>query len=200
MKADLKNTAEEDKKRNWTTEGLAKFGDILRNNTDDLAALANNIISNLVKYIGANQGGLFVINDHNTNEVFLELIACYAWEKKKFIEKKVQKSEGLVGQVWQEGELIYITDIPQDFIKITSGLGGANPNSILVVPLKVNEETYGVIELASFQKFEQYQIDFMTKLAESIASTLAAAKTNERTKFLLEQSQQQTEEMRAQEE
>ena len=95
---------------------------------------------------------------------------------------------------------MYITDVPEDFVNITSGLGGATPNAFLIVPLTVNDETFGVIEIASFNLFEQYHIDFVNKLAESIASTLSNAKTNERTKVLLEQSQQQTEEMRAQEE
>jgi transcriptional regulator with GAF, ATPase, and Fis domain len=96
--------------------------------------------------------------------------------------------------------VIYITDVPQNYVSITSGLGGVNPSSVLIVPLTVNDITYGVIELASFNLFPTFQIEFIKKLAESIASTLSGAKTNERTKFLLEQSQQQAEEMRAQEE
>jgi len=200
MKNDLKHTAEEDKKRNWATEGMAKFGDILRANNEGLDKLADNIISNMVKYLGANQGGLFLVNDNDPNDKHLNLIACYAWNKKKYINMRVDMGEGLVGQAWQENDMLYITEVPENFVRITSGLGDANPKSFLIVPLTMNDETYGVIEIASFGDFADYQKEFVKKLAESIASTLATAKTNERTKQLLEQSQQQTEEMRAQEE
>ena len=200
MRSSLIKVAEDEKKRNWATEGLAKFGDILRGNNDGLEVLADNIISGLVKYMNANQGGLFIVNDNNRNDVHLELIACYAWNKKKYLHMRIEEGDGLVGQAWQENDTLYITDVPENFAKITSGLGDANPNSFLIVPLTVNDETFGVIEMASFNLFEQYEIDFVNKLAESIASTLSTAKTNERTKILLEQSQQQTEEMRAQEE
>lgn len=200
MRVNLIKVAEDEKKRNWATEGLAKFGDILRANNEGLETLADNIISNLVKYLSANQGGLFVVNDGNPADKYLELMACYAWNKKKYLHMRIEEGEGLVGQCWQENDTLYITDVPKDFVNITSGLGDANPNSFLIVPLSVNDEIFGVIEVASFNFFEDYQIEFVNKLAESIASTLSTAKTNERTKILLEQSQQQTEEMRAQEE
>lgn len=200
MRLNLQNVKEADQKRSWATEGLAKFGDILRSNNDGLAALSDNIISNLVKYLGANQGALYVVNDTNPNDRYLEMVACYAWNKKKFINQRIDQGEGLVGQAWQENDVLLITDVPQDFVKISSGLGDANPNCFLIIPLSVNDETFGVIEMASFKVIEEYQIEFVKKLAESIASTLSTAKVNERTKILLEQSQQQTEEMRAQEE
>jgi putative methionine-R-sulfoxide reductase with GAF domain len=200
MKSSLENVAEEDKKRNWATEGMAKFGDILRGNNEGIEVLADNIISNLVKYLGANQGALFIVNDVQPSDIHLELVACYAWNKKKYIHMRIEEGEGLVGQAWQENDTLYITDVPDNYVRITSGLGDANPKSFIVVPLVVNDETFGVIEIASFTYFEQYHIDFVNKLAESIASTLSTAKINERTKILLEQSQQQTEEMRAQEE
>ncbi|MCX6180815.1 MAG: GAF domain-containing protein [Bacteroidetes bacterium] len=200
MRANLQNVKEADQKRAWGTEGLAKFGDILRSNNEGLSVLADSIISNLVKYLGGNQGGLFVVNDTNPNDKHLELVACYAWNKKKHINMRIEAGEGMVGQAWQENDVLYITDVPENFVKITSGLGDANPSCFLIVPLTVNDETFGVIEIASFAAIEDYQMDFVKKLAESIASTLSAAKVNERTKVLLEQSQQQTEEMRAQEE
>jgi len=202
MRVSLQHVKEADQKRSWATEGLAKFGDILRTNNEGLDKLAENIIGGLVKYLGANQGGLFIVNDSNSNDVHLQLLACYAWNKKKYIDMRVEEGEGLVGQAWQENDMLYITDVPENFIKITSGLGDANPKCFLIVPLTVNDETFGVIEMASFNPFEDYKRDFAKKLAESIASTLSTAKINERTKILLEQSQQQQqqEEMRSQEE
>jgi PAS domain S-box-containing protein len=199
MRNNLKRVSEEDSRRNWATEGMARFGEILRKNNDNLLQLCDDIISNLVKYTKANQGGLFIINDES-GDPFLELKACYAWDKKKYLEQKIYPGEGLTGQSWQEGELIYMTDVPDHYVQITSGLGEANPRSILIVPLKVNEQIYGIVEMASFYAFAPYQVEFVVKVAESIASTVAAAKVNERTQRLLEESQMLTEQMRAQEE
>lgn len=202
MRANLKKVAEEDKKRNWTTSGLAKFGDILRSFNDNFEKLADEIISNLAKYIGANQGALFIIetNSESSEEEYMEIAACYAWDKKKFLEKKIYKGEGLSGQAWIEGDVIYLTEVPNDYVSITSGLGEANPRSVLIVPLKLNDEIHGVIELASFKEYEEFEIEFIERIAENIASTISSVKVNERTQKLLEESTMMTEQMRAQEE
>jgi PAS domain S-box-containing protein len=83
---------------------------------------------------------------------------------------------------------------------IASGLGESNPTSILIVPLKVNEQIFGIVELASFDEFPEYQRDFVAKIGESIASTISMVKVNEKTTRLLQESQIMTEQMQAQEE
>ncbi|HEV8513514.1 MAG TPA: GAF domain-containing protein, partial [Cyclobacteriaceae bacterium] len=201
MRGNLARVAEDDKKRNWTTEGLAKFGELLRDNNNDVQKLTDEIISNLVKYLKANQGALYIIDDTTEGEEqTMSMSSCYAWNKKKFLNQKVHIGEGLAGQAWQEADIIYITDVPQGYIKITSGLGDANPNAVLIVPLKVNEQIFGVVELASFGSFKDFEIEFVKRIAESIASTISSVKVNARTQRLLSESQQMTEEMRAQEE
>lgn len=201
MRDNLSKVAEDDKKRNWATEGLAKFGELLRTNNNDVQKLSEEIISSLVKYIKGNQGAIYIIDDEETEgELTMSMKACYAWDKKKFLNQKIFKGEGLAGQAWQEGDSIYLTEVPQNYIRITSGLGDSNPSSVLITPLKLNDQVFGVVEVASFHVFQDFEIDFVKKMAESIASTISSVKVNARTQRLLEESQQMTEQMRAQEE
>jgi hypothetical protein len=200
MRDGLKQVSEQDKIRSWTNEGLARFGGIMRENDQNLATLSDQLICNLVKYLNANQGGVFVANNDDRAKPFLELTACYAFERKKFLQKNISSGQGLVGQVWQEGQSIYLREIPDSYVQITSGLGGARPRFLLIVPLKTNGAVHGVLELASFHDFHQYMIDFVEKIAETIASSIAGTRVAEQTRLLLQEAQQMTEQMRAQEE
>jgi len=190
---------EKDRKQNWVSDGLAKFGDILRIYIADSDKLADLIIENLIEYLEANQGGIFILNNENEAEPYLELKASYAYDRKKYHERKIKLKEGLIGTCAIEKELIYMTNIPQDYVKITSGLGKATPRNLLIVPLKVEEELLGVIELVSFHIFEPYQIQFVEKTAESIASALQSVKISSHTENLLRESQIQAEEKSKQE-
>lgn len=178
MREDLKNAAseeakrkEEDERRNWSTHGIARFSEILREYSGDFNELTYQIISNLVKYIGANVGGIFLANSTDGTETHLELEACVAFDRKKFMKKQILSGEGLAGRAFQEGETIFLTDIPEDYIKIKSGLGENTPKNLLIVPLKVNEEIIGIVELASLKDILPYQIEFTERICNSIASS-----------------------------
>ena len=190
----------DDQKRQWINEGLAKFGDILRQNNDRIDTLSANIIKNLIGYLNANQGGLFIFNDDEPSNPFFDLLAAYAYNRQKFIAKQILPGEGLIGTCALEKQTIHLHNIPDNYISITSGLGEAKPRTLLIVPLKIEENVLGVVELASFNIFEDYHIDFVEKVAQSIAQTLTSVRTNIRTAELLERTQQQAEEMKAQEE
>ncbi|MCE2731907.1 MAG: GAF domain-containing protein [Cyclobacteriaceae bacterium] len=200
MKVQMKTSAEAEQKRVWATQGLANFSDLIRTSTHDAKTLSQEVVIFLVKYLNANQGGVFIVNDEEDSRHFLELKAAYAFERKKYLNKVIELGEGLVGQAYLEKETIHLRKIPQHYVSITSGLGGANPSTLLLVPMKIEEQVLGVIELASFKNFEKHEIEFCEKIAETFASTLSGVKVNERTRQLLEQSQEQSEEMRAQEE
>ncbi len=200
MRENLQKIKIEEEKRNWVTQGLAEFGDKLRkSNNNDIALLSDDILVFLCNYLSANQAAIF-IEEQEGQKIYLQMIACYAWERKKYGSMRIEKGEGLIGQAWQEGGTISLTEVPEDFVKITSGLGYSNPKNILILPLKNSDEVLGILEIASFKKFEPQEIEFFQKVSESMGSTLASVKINERTKKLLEQTQQQAEAMRSQEE
>ena len=199
MSKNLKSVAISEMNRNWATEGLAQFATVLRQNNDNLELLAKTIIIDLVKYLEANQGSIYIVNEDEHNPK-MELISTYAYDREKYSKKKFVKGESLIGQCWQEGEKIMLTEVPENYMNITSGLGNANPSCILLMPLSVNDEIYGIIEIASFKVFEEHEIEFMEKLSSSIATTLSSVKVNIRTASLLEEAQEMSNELQSQEE
>jgi hypothetical protein len=199
MRDQLKQLKDEEERRLWTNEGLTKFSETVRNHQTSLADLSNEVIRFITRYLGAQQGGLFIVRQHE-NESYLELAACFAYDRKKFIEKRIEIGVGLIGQTYLEGQTTFLTKLPQGYTYITSGMGETTPGCLLIVPMKYNTKTEAIIEIASLEKFQDYQIAFLEKAGEFVASALQSARTTERMQDLLVASQRQTEEMRATEE
>ncbi len=206
MQYNLQKAKEEDEKRkkeddkqNWIMQGQAKFADIMSSNNKDINILCSEIIKNLVKYVSANQGGIFLIKEEDEKQ-YLELISAYAYDRYKLMKKQIQLGEGLIGTCVQEKQTTYITDLPDNYIEITSGLGNSNPKALLMVPLNIENHILGAIEIASFKEFDKHEIQFIESVANSIASTINTVQINLRTTELLRRSQEQAREMQEQEE
>lgn len=188
---------DQSEKRQWVNEGLAKFGEILRAH-ENLDELGYAVVKNLVEYCKLTQGGIFVVAGDETP--YLELKGCYAYQRKKFLEKKIDPEQGLIGQCYLEQEKILLYKVPDDYVHITSGLGDANPTCLILLPLKTEDSMEGVIEMAGFRRFEPHELEFLEKVCESTATVFKNVKNAERTKRLLQASQEQAEMMRSQEE
>jgi GAF domain-containing protein len=198
MILEMKEIDQNEKQRNWANEGFAIFSEILRNNLDQ-NMLYDVYIREIVKYLSANQAGLFVLN-HSSDEESLELVATYAFNRKKYINKSLKVGEGLVGQCFYEKETIFLKDVPSDYLEITSGLGSASPRCILMVPLIYNNQIEGVLELASFQELKNYEIAFVERICEILASAILNVANNDKTKILLEESQLRAVQLKARDE
>lgn len=192
----------ENQQRSWSAQGLANFNELIRNHSDTLNEFTTHIISELTDYLEAQLGGFYVVSkteEGKKEEKFLYLDAFYAFDRQKFTEKKIKFGENLVGQAVLEKDTIFITDIPDNYTDIVSGLGQDKPKSLLIVPLKLNDVVYGVIELASFKVFEKFEIDFVEKVGEIFASTLSNIRIKEQTARLLEESNEKSEKLARQE-
>lgn len=200
MRENLLISADREQQEKYITQGSATVGDILRKYADNTDQLSNELIREVVKYTESNQGSLFLLEKDQNGEEYLKLTACYAYDRKKYIDKRIEIGESLVGQCFVEKDIILMTNVPQNYVQITSGLGQANPTCIILVPLISNEQITGVLELAAFEKYNNGHLEFLKKASEAVASAIVNAKTTERVKLLLQDSQQRSEELRAQEE
>ena len=108
--------------------------------------------------------------------------------------------DGLVGQCAYEKDRILISDVPDDYIRIGSGLGEATPMSIVVLPVIFEGEVKAVIELASFHRFKEIHLSLLDQITETIAIVLNTIEANMRTESLLKQSQSLAGELTTQQE
>ncbi len=190
----------EEAEQHWITEGLATFGAILRETSNDLDALSYRVVSEMAKYLKAQVVGIFIINDSNPEELFIEQTGAFAYGREKFSDKRIEFGEGLVGASILEKKSIFLKEVTDSYIEITSGFGKANPKSVIIVPLIINEEdVFGAIEIASLKVFEDFELEFVEKTAESIASTISSLKINMQTSFLLKESRETQKKMTNQE-
>ena len=180
--------AEEQEKEAWTANGIAIFNDLLRQETSNLEALSRTFISKLTDYIGVVQGGVFILNNDDPEHLKYELKGAVAYKRIKNSEKEFEMGIGLVGQCAYEKAPIYLNEIPDNYMEITSGLGEANPKFVLLMPAIMNDMVYAVIELASFSKIEEYKINFLSKISDAFSSTISMVKINSSTAKLLEES------------
>ena len=189
MSISLQNANTKDVVRNWIIEGLASVGDILRNH-DSVLKISEEVIQFICHRVEALQGGIFLLEDNDPKCEKLILKATYAYGKHKNLKREFQFGEGIVGQAATEKNIIIRSEIPDEYLLITSGLlGERNPSHLLVVPLIYDDKVYGVIELASLSMFGSDKIDFMEEVGAIISRTIFNINVNENTRTLLEQSQ-----------
>lgn len=199
MRNNLIENEKRDNERNWIVRGVAEISEILRMH-DSLNTLGDDVIRFILKKIEAIQGAFYAVNDEGSEPV-IEMRASYAYGRKKYLQSKFKFAEGLVGQAAIEKGTVMRTEIPDDYVTITSGiLGEQRPTCILIVPLITNEEVYGVLEFAGLKKFNSSQVKFVEELSLILAQTIFNIKVNERTRKLLQEAQAMSNELKEKQE
>ncbi|MHB2017774.1 MAG: HAMP domain-containing protein [Candidatus Xenobia bacterium] len=198
MIRNLKDTTQKNTEQDWLKTNLARFTSLLQGQKD-LVTVSRMILSELAPLVGAQHGVFYLAEqstDDDENITVMRLLASYAYRERKNLASTFRMGEGLVGQCAFEKERILLTDVPHDYIRISSGLGDAPPFSIVVIPVLFEGAVMAVIEMASFNRFSDIHLAFLDQLTENIGIVLNTIGANMRTEELLKQSQGLTEELR----
>lgn len=179
---------EKEQQQNWINAGVAQVNEVLTQNKDNFSLLSKNVLVALLKYLDAKLGAMYILNDDDTDNQYLELISDFGLNKEhKSQNAMIPTNSGLIGATFTNNEVQLISNIPDGYLAINSGLGTANPNSLLIVPLCFEEKVFGVIEIASFKELTSFDLEFVNKVAFSIANNLNTVKMNERNLKLIQQ-------------
>jgi HAMP domain-containing protein/signal transduction histidine kinase/DNA-binding response OmpR family regulator len=199
MIRNLKDTTLKNAEQDWLKTNLAKFSRMLQGQKE-LLTVGRLILSELAPVVSAQQGVFYIMDSNKSDDAHLRLLASYAYKERKNIDNRFKLGEGLVGQCALEKEKILLTEVPADYIKITSGLGEAKPLNIIVLPIVFEGQVKAVMELASFDRFSPTHETFLDQLTESIGIVLNTIEANMRTEDLLKQSQSLARELQSQQE
>ncbi|MBD0404180.1 GAF domain-containing protein [Flammeovirga sp. EKP202] len=203
---DTKNRLEQNSKerneREWVSEGSAILNKLIRVHSNDADELGKALVKEISRFMECSHASFYIHKrDPITGEEYMELSALYAFDFLKEVDKqKVQIGEGLIGEIWQEAEYIYLTEIPEDYIKIRSGLGDAGPSSLIIYPFKSHGNVEVILEIASFKPFEKKSFQLLEEIGGAIATSVVTSENTSNVSKLYNDSKRLTDELRTSEE
>lgn len=198
-RSEVESQRAESVQRRWASEGFARFSDMLRSPSASTEELTNLILPELVAFMKASLGAIYLLDAERLSETgvrYYALHSVYGWDRRRFVDKVgFESGVGLVGSCAMERAPVYVTDVPEDYIRIPVGVGALLPKSLLLLPLLYEGETLGVVELARLEGFEQYEVDFLSTLCETIAAAIHSVIQENELKGVLERTQQRVVEL-----
>lgn len=192
------NKHAEENQRNWINDGLARFARVVQQE-DTVEGLSDAIIQFVLKYLRYGSGALFIPSEADSR-LFLDLVSYHAFNEKNYLSKRIAIGEGLIGQCFIDRRSLIIDDVPEGYLKISSGLGEAPPSHLIIYPLVRNGHVHGVIEMAGFHKLQPHELDFLDSVSENIINALLLVTSNEKSRKLLLETRLQTEQLLIREE
>ncbi|MGB0525909.1 MAG: GAF domain-containing protein [Flammeovirgaceae bacterium] len=197
MRKRLRDIHDKEELRTWQLNGINSLAEVIRTSTREIESFCDTFLFHLIQYSQLNQGAIYL---YEKKKKVLEMKACFAFGRKKYINKEIELGHGVVGEVFRDGDTVVMTDIPQNYIRIKTGLGESPPKSLAVVPLKYQEQKLGVLELAAFHDYSDTEIELFKQISEIFTANLLNAINTNRTEDLLREATEATQKLNAQEE
>ncbi|MEU9109012.1 HAMP domain-containing protein [Streptomyces xanthophaeus] len=194
MVGSLRETTRANQEQDWLKSNLAQISGLMQGHRD-LAVVAELVMDELAPLVEASYGA-FYLAEESERETWLTLIASFGRPAESPAAQRVRNGETLVGQAARSRRILTTTNVPPAYL-ISSGLGAASPATLVVLPILVEDQVLGVIELASFNSFTPVHRDFLARLMETVGVNVSTIVANARTDELLQESQRLTGELQA---
>jgi HAMP domain-containing protein/signal transduction histidine kinase/CheY-like chemotaxis protein len=201
MIANLRDTTQQNAEQDWLKTNLARISSLMQGQRD-LQTVSRMLMSEISPLVKAQHGAFFMVDtgEDGTAAPTLRLVSSYGYKKRKNLSNEFLFGEGLPGQAALEMKSILVTNAPEDYVKVTSGLGEASPVNLMVLPILFEEQVLAVIELASLNPFGEVDLSFLDQLSETIGVVLSTIIANNRTEDLLEEQRRLAQELQSQSE
>ncbi|MBF0497082.1 MAG: response regulator [Deltaproteobacteria bacterium] len=191
----LRDTIAENARQNWIKTGQNELNEKM-SGEQDIYTLGKTIVSFFARYLNAQIGTIYFVNDDHR----LELVGSYAFSKRKSLANVFELGQGLVGQAALERQIISVTNVPDDYIRINSSFGNTLPRNIVVVPFIYDDQVKGVLELGSVAEFSDQVMDFFSVVSGTLAVAFNTAASRQKLEELLAETSRQAEELQMQQE
>ncbi len=197
MSTNLRAAHEDMQARDWLKDGIARISDALRGDPD-LTPLVNKALTEIANTLGARMGALYLTK--GSDVTLLTLASSYAFTSRKNLSSQFRLGEGLVGQAALEQQPIMISNVPEDYVRITSALGERVPSFICVTPILYENRLKGVIEIGTLGELPPASLEYLLQASNQLAIAIEGAQARENQANLLEEAQRLTEELQTQQE
>jgi len=196
MTISLRKMSIEDEKQNWHKSGINDLNNLIRGD-QEIKGLSKKLVTFLCKYLKAEMGVFYLLDKQNNHFV---MASAYAFSRRKDVNNTIKPGEGLIGQAAVENEIITLTEVPENYFPIKSGLGHTPPRTVTVAPVSYQSDVIGIIELATLTEFSNRETEFLKVALENIGIAIHTARTSAELKILLMRTQEQAEELQVQQE
>ena len=193
-----KQVKEEAEELSWLNTKIAEIA-TLYPEVENVQMLANMLITKLVPMVGASYGAFYLMEGGKSDQ-YLTRMSSFAFNAFEQERKQFRLGEGLIGQCALLKHPIHINQVPNDYLKIGSGLGEASPKTIMIVPVLFEDQVLGVIEIASFETLTPLQIKLLEEVNNNLGIKINSIINHMKVEQLLQESQALTEELQAQSE
>jgi CheY-like chemotaxis protein/signal transduction histidine kinase/CHASE3 domain sensor protein len=174
----------------WIRSGQMGLSEQMQGD-QSLDKLGNNLLGFLAGFVAAQVGAVYIAEGGQYRR-----IAGYALPADGHAGT-VRPGDGLVGQAARDRRALRVSDVPHDYLPITSGVGKGTPRELVIVPASIDGVVHAVLELGFFRSTDPEQRDLLSRVSETIAVAVRAAKDRQRLEELLQETQQQAEELQA---